>query len=195
MVRINRVYTRTGDDGSTALVGGKRVAKSSLRIECYGTVDELNAALGVVRTALAESPAKDALLPRIGRIQNELFNLGAELSTPDAERRARGPGVGAGDVSRLEEEMDELNEDLPELRSFILPGGGWASSALHVARTVCRRAERLLVALAGEESAETLPAHGVHYLNRLSDALFVYGRWAAKAEGQDEPVWTPEPPG
>jgi cob(I)alamin adenosyltransferase len=193
MVRINRVYTRSGDDGTTALVGGQRVGKDSLRIECYGTVDELNATLGMVRTALASSAAREVLLPKIERIQNELFNLGAELATPDAERRARSPGVSAADVTRLENEMDALNEDLPDLRSFILPGGGATSSALHLARTVCRRAERLLVHLERESDpvADAIPAHGIHYLNRLSDALFVFGRHAAAAEGEPEPLWEP----
>lgn len=190
MVRINRVYTRTGDDGSTGLVGGDRVSKASLRIECYGTVDELNAVLGVVGVALADSKAADALAPILLRVQNELFNLGAELATPDPERRARSPQVIAADVTRLEAEIDELNEDLPELRSFVLPGGGAASAYLHLARTVCRRAERLLVALAAEEP-DTVSAAALEYLNRLSDALFVFGRYAAAADGQAEPLWEP----
>jgi cob(I)alamin adenosyltransferase len=190
MVRINKVYTRSGDDGSTGLVGGDRVSKSSLRIDTYGTVDELNAVIGVVAVALRGSPAATTLAPIVARIQNELFNLGAELATRDAERRARSPQVSGADVSRLESEIDELNEELPELRSFVLPGGGAVSAHLHLARTVCRRAERLLVALAAEEP-DTVSDAALHYLNRLSDALFVFGRHAAHAEGEDEPLWKP----
>lgn len=189
MVRINRVYTKAGDQGQTALIGGDRVSKASARIECYGTVDELNATLGLVRTALEASPAGARLLPAVGRIQNELFNLGAQLATPDPERRAKMPGLGARHVEALELLMDELNQELPELTSFVLPGGGWVSSYLHLARTVCRRAERLVVALAGTETVDEV---SVQYLNRLSDAFFVMGRWAARADGHAEPLWEPE---
>jgi cob(I)alamin adenosyltransferase len=189
MVRINQVYTRTGDDGTTALVGGARVPKDAPRIEAYGTVDELNATLGLVRNALLRSAAQAALDPILRRVQNELFNLGAELATPDEARRARSPQVGERHVAALEREIDALNEDLPELRSFVLPGGGEASSFLHLARTVCRRAERLLIGLAREEP---IGPFAVVYLNRLSDALFVFGRFAAQADGQPEPLWEPE---
>jgi cob(I)alamin adenosyltransferase len=189
VVRINQVYTKTGDGGETALVGGQRVGKDNLRIECYGTVDEVNAALGLVRTALGASAAGPRLAPVIARIQNELFNLGAELATPDADRRARSPAVADRHVTALEGEIDELNEALPPLRSFILPGGGWTSSYFHLARTLCRRAERLTVALA---RTAPLGEHAVRYLNRLSDALFVFGRWAALQEGADEPLWEPD---
>jgi cob(I)alamin adenosyltransferase len=189
MVRINRVYTRAGDKGETALVGGERVPKDSLRIETYGTVDELNAVIGLVRTALEQSAAGPTLLPILARVQNELFNLGSELATPDAARRSRSPSVAARHIERLEHEIDELNEELPDLKSFILPGGGWASSYFHLARTVCRRAERLVVALGRDHSVEET---GLTYLNRLSDALFVFGRWAALKDGQPEPLWEPE---
>lgn len=190
MVRINRVYTRAGDQGQTSLVGGERVSKASPRVECYGAVDELNAVLGLVRTALVGSAAAGTLLPIVARVQNELFNLGAELATPDADRRARSPRIEARHVTVLEEEIDQLNEDLPELRSFVLPGGGWTSSYLHLARTVCRRAERLVVAVAA--GGEDVGEQAVTYLNRLSDALFVFGRWAALVEGESEPLWEPE---
>jgi cob(I)alamin adenosyltransferase len=189
MVRINRVYTKTGDDGSTGLVGGARVPKDSARIEAYGTVDELNAQLGVVRLALGSSAARATLDPILVRVQNELFNLGADLATPDAERRQGQPGVALRHVEALEREIDGLNDSLPELRSFVLPGGGAVSAQLHVARTVCRRAERRVLALG---RAEELPEHAVVYLNRLSDALFVFGRWAAMTDGQDELLWQPE---
>jgi cob(I)alamin adenosyltransferase len=190
MVRINRVYTKAGDQGETSLVGGQRVNKASARVECYGAVDELNAALGLVRTALTGSAASATLLPIVSRVQNELFNLGAELATPDAERRARSPRIEARHITALEEEIDSLNEDLPDLTSFVLPGGGWTSSYLHLARTICRRAERLVVALAA--SGEEIGEQAVPYLNRLSDALFVFGRWAALVEGESEPLWEPE---
>ena len=188
MVHINRVYTKAGDDGKTALIGGQRVSKSSLRIECYGTVDELNAVLGVVRSVLVDSAARQQLLGIVARIQNELFNLGSQLATPDPGRRAQSPRVSAADVSRLEAEMDQLNAALPELTSFVLPGGGAVSAQLHVARTVCRRAERLTVALASTDSVDAVV---IHYLNRLSDAFFVFGRWAAMTDGHKEPLWVP----
>jgi cob(I)alamin adenosyltransferase len=190
MVKIDRVYTRGGDTGDTSLVGGDRVAKDSPRVECYGTVDELNAAVGVARAALAESPAGERLGPVLARLQNQLFDLGALLATPDAERRARSPGVAARHVEALEREIDGLNEDLPELRSFVLPGGTWAAATLHLARTICRRAERLAVSVA---RSEELGDHVIPYLNRLSDALFVFARWAAWREGAAEPLWEPEP--
>lgn len=189
MVRINRVYTKAGDQGETALVGGDRVSKASPRIECYGTIDELNATLGMVRTALEQSAAGPRLLPAIDRIQNELFNLGAQLATPDAQRRSQMPPIADRHVSALEVLMDELNEDLPALQSFVLPGGGWASACFHLSRTVCRRAERLVVALSRIDDVEPI---SVQYLNRLSDALFVMGRWAAKKDARTEPLWEPE---
>lgn len=189
MVRINRVYTKAGDEGQTSLIGGERVSKASLRIECYGTLDELNAVLGLVRTALEGSRAQAELLPIINGIQNQLFNLGAQLATPDPERRARMPSVEERHVDALEMHMDRLNQELPELRSFVLPGGGWVSSYFHLARTVCRRAERLVVALAREDDVDLI---GIKYLNRLSDALFVFGRWAAHIEKRSEPLWEPE---
>jgi cob(I)alamin adenosyltransferase len=187
-VRINKVYTRTGDDGSTALVGGARVAKDAPRIEAYGTVDELNACLGLVREALGKSKAKALLLPIVIRAQHELFNLGAHLATPDEARWSQQPPVADRHVEALEREIDRCNQDLPELRSFILPGGGAASAAFHLARTVCRRAERLVVTLAKREPVGPEP---VKYLNRLSDALFVFGRWACWKDGVPEPLWEP----
>jgi cob(I)alamin adenosyltransferase len=189
VVRINKVYTRTGDDGTTGLVGGARAPKDSARIEAYGTVDELNAAVGLARAALAASRARPRLEPCLLRVQNELFNLGAELATPDAARRARSPAVAERHVEALEREIDALNEELPELRSFVLPGGGEVSARLHLARTICRRAERRTLALG---RVEPIGDHAVKYLNRLSDALFVLGRWAAHADGEPEPLWEPE---
>ncbi|MGE0548601.1 MAG: cob(I)yrinic acid a,c-diamide adenosyltransferase [Kofleriaceae bacterium] len=186
-MRIDRVYTRGGDKGETSLIGGDRVAKNDLRLECYGTVDEVNATLGLVCVALVASAAGDHMLPIIRRVQNELFNLGAELATPSAERRAKLPRIEQRHVDGLERDIDAVNDDLPELTSFVLPGGGAASAAFHLARTVCRRCERLVVGLAKtEDIGGELP---VQYLNRLSDALFVWGRWCSLKDGQPEPLW------
>lgn len=189
MVKIDKVYTRGGDRGQTSLVGGDRVSKASPRIDCYGTVDELNAALGLVRTALEASPAGAELSPIVARIQNELFDLGSELATADPVRRQKSPRVAASEVLALEADIDRLNDDLAPLSSFILPGGGWSSSYFHLARTICRRAERLVVALA--DSGEDIGDDAAIYLNRLSDALFVFGRWAAHKDGAAEPLWVP----
>jgi cob(I)alamin adenosyltransferase len=192
-MRIDKVYTRGGDQGQTSLIGGARVSKAAPRIECYGTVDELNSVLGLVRTALGDSAAGPHLLPIIHRVQNELFNLGAVLAAADAVTQAKLPQIEARHVDALEADIDAVNDDLPALKSFVLPGGGWASSYFHLARTVCRRAERLVVALAGSESPEDLvDPLGIRYLNRLSDALFVWGRWAAFKEGKPEPLWDPK---
>ena len=187
MVQINRVYTKVGDGGETALIGGQRVRKDSLRIECYGTVDELSAHLGVVRAKLDREKASHPVLSATVRIQSELFNLGAALASPDPERDV--PTIAPRHVEVLESEMDGLLVSLEPLRSFVLPGAGEVSAHLHVARTVCRRAERLVVALS---SREAVPSNAIKYLNRLSDALFVFARYAAKSEGIPEPLWHPE---
>jgi cob(I)alamin adenosyltransferase len=192
MVRLNRIYTKTGDAGQTRLSGGQKVSKDSLRIDCYGTVDELMAVIGLSRTALAspEAPAGSADLEMVlRRVQNELFNLGSDLATLPADRHPKQPVIEARHVAALEQTIDRWNADLPELRSFILPGGGWVAAYLHLARTVCRRAERLAVRLAASEpvSGEVIP-----YLNRLSDALFVMSRHASRLYGEPEPLWEPE---
>jgi cob(I)alamin adenosyltransferase len=183
-VRIDKVYTRVGDGGETSLIGGERVSKASARLECYGTVDEVNATLGLLAEALAGGAAEAFLLPIIRRVQNELFNVGCELATPDPERRAKGPRVEQRHVDGLERDIDAVNDELPVLKSFVLPGGGWASAYCHLARTVCRRAERAVVALGDPDHALAIA-----YLNRLSDALFVWGRWAALKDGKAEPLW------
>lgn len=188
-MRIDKVYTKGGDAGQTSLIGGQRVSKAHARIDAYGTLDELNAAMGLVRTALRQSATEAHFAPIVQRIQNEIFNLGAELACEDAETRARLPRVEARHVEALEHDIDALNDQLAPLRSFVLPGGGWVSSYLHLARTICRRAERLVVALA---ATEDVGEHAVIYLNRLSDALFVFGRWAVLKDGEPEPVWSPE---
>jgi cob(I)alamin adenosyltransferase len=190
-IRIDRVYTRGGDRGETSLVGGQRVAKDSLRIESYGTVDELNAVLGLARVANRDTPGAgegdrlrlDVLLERL---QNELFNLGSDLATLEGDRHPNQPVVEERHVKRLEAEIDELNDGLPVLTSFVLPGGGPVGAALHQARTVCRRAERVVTALARKEAVGD---HVLGYLNRLSDLLFVLSRWAAKFRREPETLW------
>jgi len=186
-MRIDRVYTKGGDKGETSLIGGERVPKNDPFIEAYGTIDEVNAIVGLVVEALAASPvAGPHLTPILRRVQNELFNLGCELATPDPERRAKLPHIEPRHVDALERDIDAVNDDLPALKSFVLPGGGWASSYCHLARTVTRRAERLVVGLMLAGHATEL---SVQYLNRLSDALFVWGRWAALKDGKEEPLW------
>src|SRR5262245_24910207 len=192
MVRLNRIYTKAGDGGDTRLVGGQKVRKDALRIEAYGTVDELSACIGIARTALTEpgAPAEaDALARVLARIQNELFNLGSDLATLPADRRPQQPVIEARHVAVLEREIDAWNATLPELRSFVLPGGGIVAAYLHPARTVCRRAERLIVRL---RDAEPIGEQTLPYVNRLSDALFVMGRHAARLYGESEPLWEPE---
>jgi cob(I)alamin adenosyltransferase len=185
-MRIDRVYTRGGDRGETSLIGGERVSKASGRLDGYGTVDELNATLGLVGEALVASAAGPHLLPIIRRVQHELFNLGAELATADPTVRAKLPRIEQRHIDGLERDIDAVNDDLPVLKSFVLPGGGWASANFHLARTVCRRCERLVVGLATSEDVGDL---AVQYLNRLSDALFVWGRWCALKDGKEEPLW------
>lgn len=188
MVVLNRIYTRTGDDGTTALGTGERRKKHDLRIAAYGTVDETNAALGVVRLHTAAAPDLDAMLTRI---QNDLFDLGADLCMPSG---GKGPGgarlaVTEEQVTRLEREIDTLNADLAPLRSFVLPGGTPAAAGLHVARTVCRRAERLMSELA-ERPGEEVSGPALKYVNRLSDFLFVAARWS-NDRGAGDVLWRP----
>jgi cob(I)alamin adenosyltransferase len=186
-MRIDRVYTKGGDKGETSLIGGDRVSKADPRLECYGTIDEVNATIGLMIEALAQSAAGDHLTPILRRVQNELFNLGCELATPDPEQRAKLPRIEARHVEALERDIDAVHDELAPLKSFVLPGGGWASAYSHLARTVCRRAERLVVSLMqSEDIGGDLP---VQYLNRLSDALFVWGRWACLKDGKPEPLW------
>ncbi len=189
MVRITKVYTKTGDHGMTRLAGGQQIKKTHPRIEAYGCVDELNATLGVVIETLKDCPQvllrlKAALL----RIQNELFDLGAQLAVLAEDRRGNTPVISKRDVTRLEKEIDEMNEPLPPLTSFILPGGGLTATQLHVSRTVCRRAERQILRL-----SETDPLDGteIPYINRLSDWLFVASRFAAHHQNIPETLWKP----
>jgi cob(I)alamin adenosyltransferase len=183
MVRINRVYTRAGDDGTTALVGGQRVPKDSIRIEAYGTVDELNSVVGV---AIA-SNVSPRLVEPLQTIQQVLFNLGSQLALDAADAgRIELPSVTMEHVSRLEKLMDEWNDELPDLKSFVLPGGTVASAQLQVARTVCRRAERVILALRREEAVEP---QVIAYVNRLSDLLFVAARVENADKGEAEVLW------
>ncbi len=188
-IRITRVYTRSGDKGDTGLVGGKRVPKDALRIEAYGTVDELNSIVGLARVFNHEAPAsaaRDRIEDVLKRLQNELFDLGSELATPPESAYEGMFRVGADDVKALEHIMDECQKDLAPLNSFILPGGGKVSAFLHQCRTVCRRAERIVLRLSREEGIGPWP---LRYLNRLSDVFFVLSRWIAKHGGEPEHLW------
>ena len=187
MVRLTRIYTRGGDTGKTSLGDGSRVPKEALRVEAYGTVDEANAAIGLARlhVAAGADAEADAML---ARIQNELFDLGADLCTPEDGRRAAGAlRIVAAQVARLEREIDAMNAGLQPLQSFILPGGSPGAAYLHLARTVTRRAERLVCALA---AAETVNPEAIKYLNRLSDHLFVLGR-RVNDNGAQDVLWRP----
>jgi cob(I)alamin adenosyltransferase len=189
---INRVYTRKGDQGETALAGGQRVPKDGPRIQAYGSVDELNSFIGVARASIAEMAGTAPDLLALGaillRVQHELFNLGSILATLPEDVHPKQARVTGADVAQLEREMDAMGAGLPRLRSFVLPGGCRLNAELHVCRTVCRRAERELVALA---RAESIPPETVRYLNRLSDALFVWSRWASHVTGAAEILWEP----
>jgi cob(I)alamin adenosyltransferase len=188
MVVLNRIYTRSGDDGSTALGSGERRPKYDLRVAAYGTVDEVNAVIGVARLHAAGNPELDAVL---ARIQNDLFDVGADLCLPD---KGKGPGGARLDVTDaqvewLERQIDRLNGELAPLRSFILPGGSAAAAYLHLARTVCRRAERLLVELK-DRPGESVTAAAIKYVNRLSDLCFVAARFA-NDKGAADVLWVP----
>jgi cob(I)alamin adenosyltransferase len=191
MVVLNRIYTRTGDGGETSLGSGERVSKADLRIEAYGTVDETNALLGLVRqhTTHVRLAVLDEML---ARIQNELFDLGADLCVPDRGQKLEFEPLRilATQAERLEREIDQLNETLSPLRSFVLPGGVAAAAYLHQARTVCRRAERLMVALSSSEG-ENVSVGAMSYINRLSDFLFVASRWANAVAGDGDVLWVP----
>jgi cob(I)alamin adenosyltransferase len=188
----SQIYTRTGDKGETGLFGGERVGKDDLRVEAYGTVDELNAALGVAR-AQSPEPELDAIL---SALQTELFVLGADLATPEEKDRSKGrihiERIGAERTVRLETWIDRFEQELPPLTRFILPGGHPVAATLHLARTICRRAERCSVHLSRQESeAETLNLEILRYLNRLSDLLFVLARLANHRAGVSDVLWNP----
>jgi cob(I)alamin adenosyltransferase len=189
-MRITKVYTKTGDAGKTRLAGGQQVWKDSLRVEAYGAVDELNASVGVVRVINAdmkeESLAAQQLEDELRWVQNKLFDVGSILATASGQTFKNMPQVVAKDVLRLEKLMDRCQKDLKPLKEFILPGGGKVSGFLHQARTICRRAERVCIALS---KVEPVDPEIIKFLNRLSDALFVLGRWVAKTQGEPEFLW------
>lgn len=189
-IRITRVYTRTGDKGETGLVGGKRVPKDTLRIEAYGTIDELNSIVGLARAfnedKLPEGGAHRFLDETLRRIQNELFDLGSELATPPGLTHEGMYRTGEREVKELEKLIDECQKELEPLESFILPGGGKIGAYLHQCRTVCRRAEREILRLSRAEKIGEWP---LKYVNRLSDLFFVLARWAGKRAGEKEYLW------
>ena len=192
-MRISKVYTRTGDAGKTRLAGGQEVWKDSVRVEAYGTVDELNSMLGLARVSNEQTgtnaEASAFIENSLKWAQNKLFDLGGILATATGESFPNMPAVSPEDVVYLEQLIDECQKDLAPLKEFILPGGGQISAFLHVARTICRRAERLCVTLSKEESVSP---ELVKFLNRLSDALFVFARWVAKKQGEAEFLWERE---
>ena len=196
-MRIDRVYTRKGDSGGTRLVGGQKVSKDDVRIDAYGTVDELNAVVGSARESLlnARTQAQPSAVSKVEqlartllRVQHELFNLGSLLATLPEDVGPKQPRIVASDVARLETEMDACQNELSPLRSFVLPGGCRPNTELHLARTICRRAERRCVSLAKVSPVDPL---AVMYLNRLSDALFVWSRFASVLLGANEVLWEP----
>jgi len=186
MVTLNRIYTRTGDDGTTALGSGERRPKYDLRVSAYGTVDETNAAIGVARLHVPEGSPVQGML---GMIQNDLFDVGADLAVPERPGKAERLRIVQSQVERLERDIDQLNGQLADLTSFILPGGSPAAAYLHVARTVCRRAERVMAELAANAEEKVSPA-ALKYVNRLSDFLFVAAR-ACNANGAADVLWVP----
>lgn len=191
MPKLTRIYTKTGDDGTTGLVGGERVSKTDLRIEAYGTLDELSSLIGVARTAIRNQmegeQRADELDAWLAWTQDVLFNLGAELATPQEKRWAGMPLAGDADAQALERAIDRAQNDLQPLANFIHPGGSMPGALLHVARTVCRRAERIIVALRAQDPQ--ISGEAVRYVNRLSDALFVWARWINDAAHVPEHLW------
>jgi cob(I)alamin adenosyltransferase len=189
-IRITRVYTRTGDRGETALVGGKRVPKDSLRIEAYGTIDELNSIVGLARAfneeKLADGEAHRFLDTVLRQIQDELFDLGSELATPPDFFQEGMYRISESEVKKIEQLIDECQKELEPLKSFVLPGGGRIGAYLHQCRTVCRRAEREILRLSRAEELSEWP---IKYVNRLSDLFFVLSRWISKKTGKDEYLW------
>jgi cob(I)alamin adenosyltransferase len=191
-VALNRIYTKGGDRGETSLAGGQRLPKDARRIEAYGTVDELNAFAGAACLTVEESASRHPPMAEMAmilrRVQHELFNLGSILATRPDDVHPKQPRITEAEILLLESEIDRMNAGLPQLRSFVLPGGCRANVDLHVCRTVCRRAERICVALAREEE---IPPEAIRYLNRLSDAFFVWSRWVSQQLGVPEVLWQP----
>ena len=190
IIRINKVYTRSGDSGQTRLVGGEKRYKDDPRIEAYGTIDELNAHLGYCTELLKQSAEIqfEPLIKYLKTIQNELFNLGTQLASPESEKTGNLPKLSNNAIKGLEQGIDSANENLSELTSFVLPGGSLINAQFHIARNVCRRAERRAVTLAKSEKVDS---ENIKYLNRLSDALFVWSRWVSRVLGDEENLWKP----
>lgn len=186
-----KIYTKKGDQGETCLVSGERVSKSHVRLESYGTLDELNSTLGVAISHMDQSSQKNIFQKALGdilfQIQNDLFNIGSQLACADTDMQAKLPNISESDIKKQEDKIDELSSVLPPLKNFILPGGSIISSSFHVSRTVCRRAERLCIKLRDEKT--TVDPLLIQYLNRLSDLLFVMARFANKTENIAEVEW------
>ena len=192
MTKPARIYTRTGDDGTTGLVGGQRVGKDSRRIDCFGAIDECSSVIGLARRALSDQTALErarALDEWLSWTQDMLFNLGSDLATLPADRREGAPSISASDATALERAIDRSQNELDPLAHFIHPGGSWAGAFLHQARTVCRRAERLMVGLS---KTEQVSPDALRFVNRLSDALFVWARWINAALHEPEHRWDPK---
>jgi cob(I)alamin adenosyltransferase len=187
MVKINKIYTRTGDDGTTGLIGGTRVSKCSLKVSAYGDIDELNSWMGLIRTVLNNS-LNSVAVEHLATIQNVLFDIGAVLASPIEVTWPTKRTIGAADIAQIESWIDDLTSQVAELRSFVLPGGTITNSYLHIARTVCRRAERSIIGLSAEES---IPSGLLTYINRLSDYLFALARYEITSAGQPEFLWSP----
>ncbi|MBV9936867.1 MAG: cob(I)yrinic acid a,c-diamide adenosyltransferase [Acidobacteriaceae bacterium] len=191
-IALNRIYTRRGDTGQTQLAGGQVLSKDDLRIECYGTVDELNAFIGAARVTAEQEGARESRLLKFAstlkRVQHELFNLGSILATLPEDVHPKQARITQTEIEQLEREIDRANEDLQPLRSFVLPGGSRLDAELHICRTVCRRGERLLVRLG---AGQQVPPEAIQYLNRLSDAFFVWSRWVNHVLGASETLWEP----
>ncbi len=189
-IRINKVYTRTGDAGKTRLIGGEKRWKDDARVEAYGTVDELNSEIGLCRELLKEQKEDQfsSLIRFLKSVQNELFNLGSQLAAAEDRDTENLPQLSDDAISKLETEIDTVNESLSELTSFVLPGGSVINAQFHMARNVCRRAERRTVTLSRNE---TVVLENIRYLNRLSDALFVWSRWVSHILGDTENFWNP----
>ena len=189
-IRINKVYTRSGDAGKTRLIGGEARWKDNVRVEAYGTVDELNAEIGLCRELVKETSNEkfNSLIVFLKYIQNELFNLGTQLAMAEENDSKNLPKLSDDAIMKLETEIDTANKSLSELTSFILPGGSVINAQFHIARNVCRRAERRIISLSKKENVNS---ENIRYLNRLSDALFVWSRWVSKIIGDEENLWEP----
>ena len=190
-IRINKVYTRSGDAGKTRLIGGEERWKDNIRVEAFGTVDELNTEIGLCRELVKEIGNEKfrSLIRFLKSVQNELFNLGTQLATAEGDNSKNLPQLSDNAILKLESEIDTANESLLELTSFVLPGGSVINAQFHIARNICRRAERRVISLSKKENVDS---ENIRYLNRLSDALFVWSRWVSNIIGDEENIWDPD---